>query len=721
MQKQKFFATAPLGLEPLLATELIELGAAEVREERAGVSFAGDLRLALKVCLWSRLASRVLLPLAEFPALDSDQLYAAAQQIDWAAHLDLERSFAVDCSTARSAINHSQYAALKVKDAIVDQFRGRTGQRPSVAVERPDLRINLHLLKDQATLSIDLSGESLHRRGYRTDGLHAPLKENLAAAILLRSGWPELAAKGGAFIDPLCGSGTLPLEAALLATDTAPGLLRAYYGFLGWRQFDPALWQELLAEARQRQDQGMARKLAPIIGYDGDQRAIRTAWQHARNAGLDKLIHFEKRSLREFVAAAGAPTGLVAANPPYGERLGQAAELPALYNLLGEKLAGQCRGWRAAVITSNPQLGRAIGLRAGKINTLYNGALKCQLLQFELAESNRWQSLAAGAGRAIKKPLSPGAEMFANRLKKNLKKLQKWAAREGLDCYRLYDADLPEYAVAVDLYADEVHLQEYRAPKEIDPQVAAERLREVLDAVPQVLNIGPDKVHLKVRQQQKGKEQYQKQAKRGLLKEVREGNCRLLVNLTDYLDTGLFLDHRPTRRLVQDLAGGTRFLNLFAYTGAVTVHALMGGATATTSVDLSRTYLDWARQNLALNHFDPQVEELIQADCLTWIETAQRERAGAFELIFLDPPTFSNSKSMQGTFDVQRDHVPLLRQVLRLLAPGGTLIFSNNLRSFSMDIAALTGLRVEEISPRTIPLDFERNPRIHNCWLIRHG
>lgn len=719
MQNQKFFATAALGLEPLLAAELIALDALEVREERAGVSFAGDLRLAYRVCLWSRLASRVLLPLAAFAAEDADQLYAAVGKIDWAEHLALEGTFAVACTTVRSAINHSRYGALKVKDAIVDQFRSRTGRRPSVAVERPELRINLHILKDQATISIDLSGDSLHRRGYRSHGVHAPLKEHLAAAILMRSGWPEICAAGGALVDPLCGSGTLPLEAALIATDTAPGLLRAYFGLLGWRQCDRSLWEELMTEARQRQQLGITGKLPPIIGYDADSRSIKAAWQHAQQAGLEKIIHFEKRGLDDFVAPAGVETGLVVANPPYGERLGAASELPPLYNLLGEKLASRCRGWRAAVITSNSQLGRAIGLRAGKINTLYNGALKCQLLQFELDASNRWQSLAEGAGRAVRKPLSPGAEMFANRLRKNLKKFSSWAAKEEIDCYRLYDADLPEYAVAVDFYDDEVHLQEYRAPKGIDPQKAAGRLQDVLDAVPQVLDIPPDKVHLKVRQQQKGKQQYEKQARRGILKEVREGDCRFLVNLTDYLDSGLFLDHRPTRRLVRQLAAGCRFLNLFAYTGSVTVQALRGGATATTSVDLSRTYLDWAGKNILLNGFDPQAQELIQADCLAWVAAMQTQRAAAFDLIFLDPPTFSNSKSMSGTFDVQRDHVDLLRKVIRLLAPGGTLIFSNNLRNFTMSAEQLPELWIEEISRRTIPPDFARNPRIHNCWLIR--
>ncbi len=715
MQQQHFFATAPLGIEPLLATELEDLGVAEVKQERAGVRFSGDLRIAYRACLWSRLANRILLPLASFEALDADQLYAEILAIDWSDHLAVDNSFAVDCTLVNSRIHHSQYGALRVKDAIVDQFRSRNGKRPSVSVEQPDLRLNLHIYKNRATISIDLSGDSLHRRGYRIDGVHAPLKENLAAAILIRAGWPAICAAGGALVDPLCGSGTLPLEAGLIATDTAPGLLRRYYGFLGWQQHDHNLWEELLQTAWQRQEIGLAQKRGTIVGYDGHNRAVKVAWEHAQNAGLDKVIHFERRTLREFVAPASRSAGLVVANPPYGERLGDVSELPSFYNLLGEKMAQHCSGWKAAVITSEPQLGRSIGLRADKINVLYNGALKCQLLQFELGENNHWQSLEEGAGKAVKKTLSPGAEMFANRLRKNLKKLKKQAGRENVDCYRLYDADLPEYAVAVDLYGDEVHLQEYRAPKSIDPHKAAQRLCDVEDAVPQVLEIVPDKIHLKVREQQKGKQQYEKQARRGVLKEVREGNCRFLVNLTDYLDTGLFLDHRLTRKMIQQMATGTRFLNLFAYTGAATVHALMGGAVATTTVDMSRTYLEWVRKNIDLNDFDPQEEELIQTDCLTWIETA----TGEYDLIFLDPPTFSNSKTMDGSFDVQRDHVDLLKKTLRLLAPGGTLIFSNNLRKFKMDHDALPGLEIEDITAKTIPFDFERNPHIHNCWLIR--
>ncbi|HEX9778232.1 MAG TPA: bifunctional 23S rRNA (guanine(2069)-N(7))-methyltransferase RlmK/23S rRNA (guanine(2445)-N(2))-methyltransferase RlmL [Geopsychrobacteraceae bacterium] len=715
MQQHQFFATAAKGFEALLVSELVELGATDVREARAGVFFAGPLPMAYRACLWSRLASRILFPLDEFAAPNPEQLYAGVRQIDWSEHLAADGSLAIDCSVSQSQISHSHYAALKVKDAIVDQFRERSGTRPSIDLERPDIRLNLYLHRDQATLALDLSGSSLHRRGYRLDGIHAPLKQNLAAAILIRAGWPEIVAQGGALIDPMCGSGTLPVEAALMATDTAPGLLRDYYGFFGWQQFQPQDWQPLLDEATRRKAAGLQRKLPSIAGYDTDSRAIRTAWQHAEQAGMDKRIHFEKRAVNGMVPPPGSRTGLIVANPPYGERLGEEQELRSVYNRLGERMASHFAGWKAAVITSNTQLGRCIGLRAGKIHTLYNGALKCQLLQFELCAENRWQSLAEGAGRksAIRQ-LSPGAEMFANRLRKNRKKIEKWARREAIDCYRLYDSDLPEYAVAVDIYADQVHLQEYQPPKEIPPEKAEARLLEVVAALQQVLEVDEEQIHVKVRRRQKGTSQYEKLDKRGELLEVNEGNCRFLVNLSDYLDTGLFLDHRATRQLLQQLAQGKRFLNLFGYTGAASVHAAMGGASATVTVDMSRTYLDWARKNLALNGFDGPEHRLIQADCLAWLEEAE----AGYDLIFLDPPTFSNSKGMAGTFDVQRDHVPLLQKVAALLDPGGTLIFSNNARTFKLDREALPGLEIEEITRRTLSPDFERNPRIHNCWRI---
>jgi 23S rRNA (guanine2445-N2)-methyltransferase / 23S rRNA (guanine2069-N7)-methyltransferase len=317
--------------------------------------------------------------------------------------------------------------------------------------------------------------------------------------------------------------------------------------------------------------------------------------------------------------------------------------------------------------------------------------------------------------------------MFANRLRKNLKHLGHWLSHNDIRCYRLYDADLPEYAFAVDVYAGNaeidqrwVHVQEYAAPGSVDPAKVATRRGEALSVIPEVLGITGAQLFFKLRRRQKGSDQYEKLAARGHFQEVIEAGNRFLVNFEDYLDTGLFLDHRITRSLVGELAAGRDFLNLFAYTGTATVYAARGGAASTTTLDMSATYLNWARRNMALNGFVGSQHQYVQADCLAWLDQAGRGRR-RYGLIFLDPPSFSASKRMSGTFDVQRDHVALIEETTRLLAPGGTLIFSNNLRRFRMDRAALSGLTIEDISRATLPTDFARNPRIHNCWRIHRG
>jgi 23S rRNA (guanine2445-N2)-methyltransferase / 23S rRNA (guanine2069-N7)-methyltransferase len=731
----RLFASAPRGIEPLLADELRALGAEDVKETRAGVTFSGDLTLAYRVCLWSRVANRVLLPLAQFPAATPEALYAGVRSIDWAEHLDQNGTLAVDFNAYRSAITHTHYGALKVKDAIVDQFRERTGVRPSVATDEPDVRINVYVHADVASLSIDLSGESLHRRGYRADTVTAPLKENLAAAILVRAGWPAIARAGGALVDLMCGSGTLPIEAALMASDSAPGLERTYYGFLRWRGHDAAIWEALLAEARARRATGI-KNLPPIRGYDSDPAAVRAALVNVERAGLSGRVHIERRYLADCRSEHVEHAGLVVVNPPYGERLGAESELPGLYRELGNVLKRCYEGWRAAVFTGNPELGKVMGLRAHKMHVLYNGAIECKLLHFEVVAKQFVIERASthgdvpvprdtGSGKQpAERPLlqgpavlTPGAEMFANRLRKNLKQLGKWAERENICCYRLYDADMPEYALAIDLYqgaAHWAHVQEYAAPKSIDPDKASERLQEALSAIPGVLGIPVEQIFLKVRQRQKGSAQYERLAERGEFHEVQEDSLKLLVNFTDYLDTGLFLDHRLTRRMLREQAKDKRFLNLFGYTGAATVHAAVG-ARATTTVDMSRTYLDWARRNLALNGFEGQQHEIIQADVLVWLEEEAERR---YELIFLDPPTFSTSKRMQDTLDIQRDHVALIRAAARLLSPGGTLIFSTNFRRFRLEREGLAEFAVEDISRATIPKDFARNPRIHQCFKL---
>ncbi len=715
------FATTPKGIESLLAAELRRLGATSVRETRAGVAFAGDLGVAYRACLWSRLANRILLPVARFAAASPEELYAGVQSIAWDQHLSVDTSLAIDFSVAQSRITHSRYGALKAKDAIVDQFRDRCGRRPDVQRERPAVRINIYLYKDEATVSIDLSGDSLHRRGYRSDTTSAPMKENLAAAVLLRAGWPEIAKSSGPLVDPLCGSGTLLIEAALMAADIAPGLQRDYFGFLGWLGHDATLWQTLTGEAEARRDFGLT-QLPTIIGYDASRQAVRAAHDNIAQAGLSAHIHVERRELGDCTPPTTQPgtPGLVVTNPPYGERLGDIAELQYFYAHLGEQLKTHFSNWHAAVLTGNPDLGKRMGLRARKLYSLYNGALECKLLCFDVTPQWFVSPRNAASPAINDAPLTAGAEMFANRLRKNLKHLSKWVKREEIDCYRLYDADMPEYAVAVDLYQGEqrwVHVQEYQAPKGIDPAKAQARLQEALSAIPRVLEIPDAQVFFKVRRRQKGSAQYEKLAAEKQFHEINESGLRFLVNFTDYLDTGLFLDHRPTRAMVRHLAAGKHFLNLFAYTGTATVYAAAGGAATTTSVDMSRTYLDWARNNLALNGYSDAHHQCIQADCLEWIKEAARNKK-RYGLIFLDPPSFSNSARMDTTFDVQRDHVALLTATVRLLAPRGILVFSNNLRSFKLDTTALPELNIEDISRATIPEDFARNPRIHNCWKI---
>jgi len=730
LSESDFFATAPSGIEPLLAAELAELGAVQVKPARGGIRFRGTLETAYRACLWSRTASRILLPLAELPVADSQALYAGVLDLPWEEHLAPEGTLSVEFSGNCPGIDHSHYGAQRVKDAIVDRFRARCGQRPNVNRHQPDLRIHAQWRDGQATVSLDLSGDSLHRRGYREATVTAPLKETLAAALLLKSGWPEIAAAGGPLLDPLCGSGTLAIEAAWIAGDRAPGLSREHWGFSGWLGHIPALWSRLLNEARERWATGQSR-IPLILASDHDPKAVRATLVNAGRAGVADRLRIERR---EWIAVEPppGPPGLVIINPPYGERLGEQDEVAALYIQIGDRLKARFTGWRAAVFTGNPDLGKRMGLRADKVHTFNNGPLECRLLRFRVEPECFVRPLPPAptlphkGGGSTRLPLPSvgggwgegayGAEDFANRLRKNLRHLGRWAAREGVSCYRLYDADLPEYAVAIDRYEQWLHVQEYAPPASIDPAKAQVRLQQIMAVLPTVLELPPENVFLKVRQRQRGAHQYQKQAQQGRFHEVREGPARFLVNFTDYLDTGLFLDHRITRQRLGELAKGRRFLNLFGYTGTATVYAALGGAVSTTTVDLSATYLDWARRNLELNGLNNPWRRFIQADCREWLVEA-RER---YDLIFLDPPTFSNSKEMDGHFDVQRDHGELLQQALRLLAPGGVLIFSTNYRRFHLDRDALTAWRIEDWSRLTLPQDFARHPKIHQCYTFQH-
>ena len=746
MSTYQLFATTPKAMETILTEELQTLGIKNIKATIAGVAFQGDLETAYRVCLWSRTANRVLLVLSSFEVKTQEDLYNGVQQINWFEHIDPEDSFAVSFSAKNSqAINNTHFGALKVKDAIVDQMRAKFQKRPGINTEQPNIRINVYLHGETAQLSLDLSGESLHRRGYRDINIKAPIKENLAAAMLLRCGWPEIAKQHGSLIDPMCGSGTLLLEGAMIAADYAPGLLRDYFGFLGWKKHDAECWKKLRIEAQQRKKAGLE-KLPVIVGFDQNRHTINAALTHITNAGLQNKIHVERRDIEDAEPAESWKPGLLICNPPYGERLGDEQETSELYKKFGEALKAHFIGWKAAMIISNPELGFRLGIRSQKPITLFNGALECKLLRLNIEESNFFipkaktleERITQVTETSTTRQPDAGAEMFANRLQKNLKKLAKWARQNHITCYRVYDADLPEYAAAVDIYQGKayrsqptplaynpvgeqtwVNIQEYEPPKSIDQHKADQRLAGLLAEIPHVLGVNREQVFLKIRRKQRSTDQYEKHGDQGQFHTIEEGGVKLLVNFEDYLDTGLFLDHRPIRMLIQQQAKNKRFLNLFAYTGTATAHAAVGGAKSTTTVDMSNTYINWAKNNMALNKCTGE-HEFIQANCLEWLEhEARQPYPRQYDLIFLDPPTFSNSKRMDDVFDIQNDHVQLIKNTVTLLAPDGVLYFSTNFRRFKIDKPALSELNLEDITASTIPEDFSRNPRIHYCWRIK--
>lgn len=715
-----FLATAPRGLADLLARELQSFGATNVRERATDVSFEGTLETAYRACLESRVANRIYLHLSTFEAADSEAFYRHAREVDWSAHLAPGATLACDFSGRHPAITHTHFGALKLKDAIVDTLRDRSGARPDIARDQPDVRVHAHANNARIALSLDLSGESLHRRGYREAAGEAPLKENVAAGMLLRAGWPELAASGAEFLDAMCGAGTLPIEAAMIAADIAPGLSRNYFGFLGWRGHDAALWREIREAAAAR----IRPPTSSIRGQDRDAAAIRMARTNAERARVASFVQFDVASARD--AAPQATAGLLAVNPPYGVRLEDHEAARVIHRELGEVLRERFQGWNAAVLTGSPDLGLELGIRASRTHTLWNGAIECRLLRIKV-ESDEFRSLPKPRGVArIDESLkdSTGAKMFGNRLAKNLKKLSGWARKSGVSCYRLYDADMPEYAFAIDRYVtlpdglEWLYVQEYAAPVTIDEMAVRRRRNEAFSMLSEVTGVAQERIRVRTRKQQKGRDQYEKLNRKQEFHTIEEGGLKFQVNFDDYLDTGIFLDHRGTRARIRSQAEGKRVLNLFAYTSTVSVYAAAGGAASTVSVDLSNTYLDWAQRNFQLNDFGGRTNVLVRADCRDWLADAA-QGSDRYDLIFLDPPTFSNSKRMEGVLDIRRDHPQLIDACARVLAPGGLLVFSTNAQKFKLDESLTSRYTVKDISAETLPTDFERNPRIHRCYEIR--
>ena len=719
-----FLATCPAGVGVYLAQELEGLGAQQIVERPVGVSFEGGVGLGYRACLWSRMANRIILQLGAAPASSADELYEATQSIDWTAHIAANGSLLVDFAGRSAAIRNAQFGAQRIKDAIVDQFREKGLGRPSVDLKQPDVRVAARLSKGRLILGVDLSGDSLHRRGYRLDGGIAPLRENIAAAALWAAGWPERSQRGEALLDPMCGSATLLLEGALMALDRAPGLSRQRFGFHGWAGHDEDQWRAVRSDAQER---AVVMPVNPveIRGYDGDMQAVRRCQDNIGRLGLEDIVRIRCKDL----AMVNRPThrdlsrGVLVTNPPWGERMGQKDALPHLYNALGERMSEEFDNWLAVVLTSDLSLGKAVGLRADKRHRFHNGRMDLHCLQFQLGAQNRFRSLQQEAepgseGQStVPRALSEGGQMVANRLRKNLKRLTPWLRREDVTCYRAYDADIPEYAAAIDVYEGRLHIAEYAPPKEIPEHKSAERFAQLVEGAQEVFEIASTaEVAVKQRLRQRGRHQYQRLETTHERVVVREGSVKVLVNLHDYLDTGLFLDHRPLRAWLGREASGGHFLNLFSYTGVATLHAALGGATTSTSVDSSATYLDWFKANLALNGLSDRQHRGVRADVRDWLS----EETRTYDLIMVDPPSFSNSKG-QADFDVQRDHLSLLELAMARLSKKGVLYFSTNHRKFVLDPAVQQTWRVKDVTQGSIPEDFSRNQRIHACWRLTHS
>lgn len=779
-EELELFATCPKGFEAPLAAELAGLGAKGVRALHGQVAFAGTLADAYRVCLWSRIASRVVLVLGHGAAANADELYQTLREVCWEDHLSLTSTFAVDAHGTNNELRNTQFIALRAKDAVCDRLQAKLGARPSVETRHPDVTVVARVRNDRVTYGIDLSGEPLFRRASTRraadDGLGG-LRPDYAAAVLAMGAWHRCCRRD----DPtlavaFSGSGTLVAEAASAALDRAPGLLRTRWGFTGWLGHDEDAWAALLAEADERAEKGAARaEKLHLVTIDPRKGAAAAARASLRAAGLDVAIASlaSADELARRLAPADASATLAAVDLSWlgADELAREVAAIGLATATADALP---QGARLVALSTTPTLDASLGLAAIDQARTFVGRDDATITTYETGTPAAPAASPADANAAEKDDaaaeapaapvratvtlkdgttlpvLVPQSDQFAARLAKVAKLRAKWGRREGISCYRVYDTDLPDYAVAIDLYqaaegsrGADAHgrwlvVQEYAAPKDIDPELARRRLLDVLAIAPHVLGVDPACVTLRVRRHAKGGSQYanegegdKRAGRRGRLALapgahlVEEGGLIFEVNLAERLDTGLFLDHRDVRARVREMAkdmqGSKRFLNLFAYTGSATCYAADGGAKHTTTVDLSRTYLDWAERNMERNGFVGPEHEYVQADVVRWV-SEQRHTPNRWDLVFCDPPTFSNSKRMgRDVFDVQRDHAELLIGISRLLTANGICLFSCNLRGFEPDVEKLAraGVQIADVTAGTIPEDFKRNAKIHHVYLVK--
>jgi len=707
-------AAAAFGLEAVVKRELSGLGYAGRVVAPGKIRFQGDPAAVCRANLWLRAADRILLEAACFPADNFDALFETTKAIDWSRWLPPDAAIHVVGRSLKSQLSSVPACQRTVKKAIVESLL-HGHQIETLPETGPLFRVEVAILKDEATLTIDTTGPSLHKRGYRLESAPAPLKETLAAAMVLLSFWDP----DRPLIDPFCGSGTIPIEAALIGKNIAPGMNRSFAAE-AWPLVPQAAWAHARAEAADLIRPAFDERL---IGTDIDERALRGARRNAERAGVADLIHFQQRpfaalsSKREF--------GCVITNPPYGQRIGAHDELGHLYRSMPEVLR-KLPTWSHFILTAYPDFESLIERAADRRRKLYNGRIECTYFQFHgpkpgASKSDSSDAQDATVGQPV--PVFGGvtakgeeqAELFRRRLEKRARHLRRWPTRQGITCFRIYERDIPEIPLVVDRYEDHLHITEFERPHDRDLAQQADWLDLMARTASETLGMEHGKTFLKRRQRQRGSTQHEHLADRRYEIQIHEGGLQFIVNLSDYVDTGLFLDHRITRGMVRDAAAGANFLNLYAYTGAFTVYAAAGSAARTTTVDWSNTYLDWSQRNMTLNGFTGPQHRFVRSDAMSFLR--RLDPSEMFDLAVVDPPTFSNSKRSEVDWEIQRDHVALLTGVLARMRPGGVIFFSTNFRRFRFAAEAVPAAEIREISKQTVPADF-RNRRIHRCWRI---
>ena len=780
MDNLELIATSAFGLESVVRHELKLLGY-EAKITGAGkIRFRGGLRDICRANLWLRTADRVLILVHEFEAKDFEALFETTKAIEWENWIPADGKFPVVGRSRNSQLTSVPAIQRSVKRAVVDRLLAAygNGDESETLPETGALyRIEVSLLDDQAMLTIDTTGPSLHKRGYRKLVGPAPLKETLAAALIQLSFWDA----ERPLLDPFCGTGTIPIEAAMIARNIAPGLNREF-SFEEWPQVAESLIDEERITAGSQSENAVELQ---IIGTDTDANSISMARYHAQKAGVDSDIHFQQKSFQQ--VSSKQSFGCVITNPPYGERIGEASEIDSLYRSIPEILR-RFPTWSHFILTGFPNFERFIQKTADRRRKLYNGRLECTYFQYfgpkprklrkpprdaeqqtgddtvakhdlEPDADHHGMSASPGAGgidsaaatlvadkpatdasvvdtpsdtlpakhRNERKQHSPvfggltakadeQATIFAARLKKRARHLRRWPTRQDIHCFRLYEKDIPEIPLVVDRYEDHLHITEYERPSDRDIAQHADWLELMTKTAGQALDVPAEKVFFKSRQRQRGESQYERVSRNTYEIQAREGGLKFWVNLSDYVDTGLFLDHRITRAMFREHAKGARVLNLFAYTGAFSVYAADSPAQTVTTVDWSSTYLEWARRNMELNKFTGPTFAYVRENATDYLKRLPDR--DLFDLAIVDPPTFSNSKRTEDDWQVQRDHAHLLNDVLGRVSDGGTVFFSTNFRRFKLSEGEIPASSIREISRQTVPEDY-RNRRIHRCWMIK--